>query len=90
MANSHEDQIPTLQSRSLLFPGGSVVKARPSREQLQDSALAWLALARTQIGSVTYWAEQADRHHETLATLKVLASQIDHARLALTEAELAK
>jgi len=81
---------PSLYGQAMSFPGGTVVKARPTKAQLEDNALAWLAMARTQLGSVTYWAEQVDRKHETLATLKVLASHLEHVRRALTEAELAK
>ena len=72
------------------FVGGSVVKARPTKAQLLDSGAAWLALAQTQAGSCRYWAEQGDRLHETVDSLKVLASHIDHARRAFAEAELAK
>jgi len=76
---------------TLDFPAGPVIiKTRPTREQLQDSALAWLAMARNQMGSCQYWAEQGDRTHETLASLKVLASHIEHARRALAESEHAK
>lgn len=90
---AHEDNFPTTPARvtgALAFPGGSVIKARPSKAALQDSALAWLTLAQTQMGSVRYWSEQGDRTHETLQSIKVLASQIEHARMALAEAELAK
>ena len=76
---------------TLNFPEGPIViKTRPTREQLQDSALAWLRMAQNQMGSVQFWAEAGDRTHETLASLKVLASHIEHARLALAESEYAK
>ena len=78
-------------SLKLDFVGGpTVIKTRPTREQLQDSALAWLRLAQNQMGSCQYWAEQGDRTHETLQSLKVLASHIEHARRALAESEHAK
>lgn len=40
----HSFEYPSARSRAaetLAFPGGSVVKAKPSREALEDSALAW-------------------------------------------------
>ena len=76
---------------TLNFPAGPVIiKTRPTREQLQDSALAWLALARTQASSVEYWTEQADRVPETLKSIETLKSYINHAERALRESELAR
>jgi hypothetical protein len=87
MATPSEDNFAT----RIEFPAGpAFVNGRPTQAQLDNSALAWLAMARTQLGSVTYWAELGDRRHETLATLKVLASHLEHVRRALVEAELAK
>jgi len=74
----------------LAFPGGQTPLPRPTKAQLQDSALAWLALAQTQLGSVRYWAEQGDRTFETMKSLQVLASQIEHVRRALNDSELVK
>jgi len=85
-----EEEGPMVQHRSLPFPGGSVAKARPTKAQLEESALAWLTMAQNQMGSVRYWAEQGDRTHETLKSLDVLASQIAHVRRALTESEQAR
>ena len=72
------------------FPGGGVVKARPSKVELKDSAVAWLTMAQSQIGSVRYWADLGDRTEETIKALDVLRSQLEHARRALAESEHAK
>ncbi|HYQ04352.1 MAG TPA: hypothetical protein VER96_37020 [Polyangiaceae bacterium] len=85
-----EDESPMVQHRSLPFPGGNVVKARPTKEQLQESAIAWLTMAQNQVGLVKYWAECGDRTHEALQCLKVLESQLAHVRNALRESEGAK
>lgn len=37
---------------ALAFPGGSVVKAKPSREQLEDSALAWAQTCNSNLHSL--------------------------------------
>jgi hypothetical protein len=87
MNQQTEDNFPTV----LHFPAGPVVvKSRPTKAQLQESALAWLRLAQNQMGSVQYWAECEDRTHETIASIKVLAAHISHAQRALAESELAK
>jgi hypothetical protein len=75
---------------SLQFAGGTVVKARPSKAALQDSAEAWLALAQTQLGSVRYWVEAGDREAEAQRALRVLSSHLERVRLALAEAESAR
>jgi len=90
MATHTEEESPMVQHRSLPFPGGDVVKVRKSREQLQDSASAWLAMARPQVGSVAYWAELGDRTAETLKSIETLKSYINHAERALRESEMAK
>lgn len=78
------------ETGALHFPAGTVVKACPTKAQLQESAVAWLTMAQNQMGSVRYWAEQGDRTHETLKSLDVLASQLAHVRRALQESELAR
>jgi hypothetical protein len=67
-----------------------LIKTRPTKAQLQESAVAWLMMMQNQLGSVRYWAECGDRTHETLQSLKVLESQLAHVRRALIEAEMAK
>ncbi len=81
---------PLKYSIALSFPAGTVVKTRASKAELQACATAWLTMAQTQVGSVRYWAELGDRNPETIKSLDVLRSQLEHARRALTEAELAK
>jgi hypothetical protein len=71
------------------FPGGTVVKARPTKAQLLDSGRAWLTLAQQQATYVRFWTE-CENASEIRESLKVLASHIDHARRAFAEAEGAK
>lgn len=71
---------------ALQFPGGPVAVAEPTAEQLHDSALAWLALAQGQVGTVRYHLDAGDRIREGNAALDALASQLEHMRRALTEA----
>jgi hypothetical protein len=71
------------------FPGGSLVKARPTKAQLLDSGRAWLTLAQQQASHVRFWTE-CENASEIRESLKVLASHIDHARRAFAEAEGAK
>ena len=85
---THEGGFPT--ARPLSFPGGSFVQSRASKAALQDSALAWLGLASTQIGSVRYWMEQDGCTAEAIKSLEVLRNQLGHVRQALVESEHAK
>jgi hypothetical protein len=65
-------------------------KTRPSKAALENSALAWLALAQTQVGVVRTLAQFGDRINDTAAALDTLRSQLGHAMRAITEAEGAK
>lgn len=71
---------------ALQFPGGPVGLAEPTAEQLHDSALAWLTLAQGQVGTVRYHLDCGDRIKDGNAALDALASQLEHIRRALTEA----
>lgn len=62
-------------------------KMRPSKSALENSALAWLALAQTQVGVVRALAQFGDRIDDTDAALDTLRSQLGHVSGALTESE---
>jgi glutathione S-transferase len=40
------------EALALRFPGGSVVKAKPSREAMEDSALAWAQTCNSNLHSL--------------------------------------
>lgn len=72
---------------ALQFPCGPVAIPEPTAAQLHDSALAWLALAQQQVGTVRYFVQYwSERSVEGCAALDTLGSQLDHIRRALTEA----
>lgn len=48
-----------------------------------ETAAELLHVARIQVGSCTYWAEQGDCQAQLLASLRTLAAQVEAAREAL-------
>jgi len=69
---------------TLNFPAGPVViKTRPTREQLQDSALSWLGLAQLQANGLASWVD----HPEGRAVLRELKSKLAIIRRTLEEAD---
>lgn len=61
----------------------------PTAAEHRAAAVELLSRARIQVGSVTYWAEQGDCPAQLFTALQVLAAQIETARRALMDAQIA-